>query len=593
MDAGRLATRLEADLRAERRAHLPLARNVSVLVYVVYAGAYWSPARAASIATWLGLQLVVLLFGLGVTWAGRRRHFSQASAPWMGRLPVLASGIAWAAGYPLMLEDALAVETVAYLMCVAGLVAGATAAYALDPWSGLAFTAPASLPLIWFAIRHMPLMAPAPVLFVACMVWIARGSRAMSLRNHRLRHENQALLEVAETRRAEAEAADASKARFLAAASHDLRQPVQAISLFTHALQQPGHDTAQRAHLLSRLDHAAGRLSAMLEGMLDLSRLDSAKLSLHPRRHDSGALLADIAEAVQADAVEHDVLVQVRGRAVPVWGDPLALRRVLQNLATNAIKYGKPGGMVLLAARGRPGGCELQVWDDGRGIAPAQQEAVFGEFVQLDNPEGDHRKGLGLGLAMVRRLCVRCGWEVRLRSRPGHGSVFSVHVPSQAPPGTEADVAEQPAGHAPADSQHPPPSAAPGLLVWLVEDDADVREAMTVTLRGFGCTVRAYESGDALLATLDGPGTAPDWPGFIVSDARLPGRTPGRSLIASVRQRAGRDIPALIATGDSQAPPGGEAPSPTVAWVTKPVSAAVLARHLHAASADSAAPTAS
>lgn len=564
---------IQRDLIEQQEANGPTARNVAGMLGLLYSVVYWSPERSGRLLSWVALQAVVLILRHAVNLTVKRRTLRPQSLLRLMRLPVLASGLVWAGGYPLLFGGtALDVDGGIYLIFLVGMTAGATISYSLDPWAVTWFAGPAAIVLMGVTLRFHPWAAPAPLLFVGATAVLAHRSRDKMLKMIRLNYQNRALLEESTAERTAAEATSASHARFLAAASHDLRQPVQAVSLLTDALGQPGLDAGAREHLLSRLEEASNRLRLMLEAMLDLSRVDAGALKLQPVSLDARGLLESVSESVQGDAMRHDGLVVVRGRTVNLWADAVAIRRTVQNLAENAVRHGKPGGVVLLAARVRGDGCELQVWDNGPGVPDAKQELIFDEFSQLSDRGQAAPAGLGLGLSMVRRICEQCDWPLRVRSRLGHGSVFSVFVPFASE--REALGAAQGTREA--------PLPALDLRLWLIEDDRDVRDSLTLALGALGCDIRSFAHGqDALQAAQTvSPATAP---ALLISDVRLSGPADGPAVITALRRVFGRAVPALLLSGDLQSSPPLEVDHPYTVLLTKPVPTRELIAHIQRA----------
>lgn len=255
-----------------------------------------------------------------------------------------------------------------------------------------------------------------------------------------LRFENTTLVRSLERERDRVAASDRAKTRFLAAAGHDLRQPVQALGMFTDVLAsraEQGSVTPQDTlHVARRQQAVLDSLNRLLDGLLDLSRMDAHLLRVERRAVDLDTLFDDIREDFEPQARTRGLRLSVAPATLVVDTDPALLRRILDNLLTNALSY-TLRGRVLLAARRRRGGALIQVWDTGAGIAPELQESVFAEFTRGAAPseaaQAGQGEGLGLGLAIVRRLADLLHCEISLRSVPGKGSVFSLWVPPGIP----------------------------------------------------------------------------------------------------------------------------------------------------------------
>ncbi len=344
-------------------------------------------------------------------------------------------------------------------------------------------------------------------------------------------------LRAAEDMRAEIERAAAAKSRFLASASHDLRQPFQAMRLFLEVLQmQITEDKARQTAGLLGNAMAAGE--KLLNALLDISTLDAGTVKASPQVFDLEDLLTDLAREFAPQAGEKGLRIKVRLFPALVRSDPVLLERIVRNLLSNAIRYTRQG-KVLLALRRRGSGVGIEVWDTGFGIPEAQTEAIFDEFHQLENPARDPNRGLGLGLAIVRRLSALLKAPVNVHSRVGRGSVFSVTLGELAEPEEDAPSEEEP--------RHATGPLA-GTRVLAVDDDAMVLTGLQLSLEGWGCTV--VPAGDirevfVRLDQLDGP------PDVILTDLRLPNKVTGFDVIDRVRKIYGQEIPAIVLTGET------------------------------------------
>lgn len=264
---------------------------------------------------------------------------------------------------------------------------------------------------------------------VEIVVLLGLQRRFGLLREIRDRTENERLLREA---RDAAQAASRAKSRFLAAASHDLRQPVHTLRLLLSALEgaiesQGGHADPEARELVDEIEAAVLSLSDLLNALLDVSRLDAGVVVPTIAACRVGELLRDVALRFQRAAAAAGVRLSVVPSSLVVRTDPVLLARVLDNLVANAVKFA-PGGRVLVGCRRRDGGVEIQVADTGIGIPDGMTDAIFEEFRQLGNDARQRSRGLGLGLAIVRRTADLLGHPVGVRSARGRGSVFSVTV---------------------------------------------------------------------------------------------------------------------------------------------------------------------
>jgi two-component system, sensor histidine kinase len=463
------------------------------------------------------------------------------------RIGALTTGLAWGLGGVFWPLTPLPGPGFVLVFCYAGIAAGATMTLAADPVAyGLAVYV-ALLPDFLSGLGQHHWWGSALIL------WFGVGTSFAMVRNHRalresfnLRFENAELLQ--DTLRAHeaeglarrfAERTADAKARFVAAASHDLRQPVQALSLFVDVLAGLADEqTARRRELIDAVARSTDALRAMLEELLDISRLDAGLTMAAPRRVALGPLLEEVLAGLRDECDARDMVMHVRGRPATVLVDAGLLARVLHNLGTNAVRHGGRG-RVLVAIRHRRGACTIQFWDQGPGIPPADTERIFEDFVQLDNRERDRSRGLGLGLSIVRRICALHGWPLVLRSRVGHGSMFALTV-GLAPNHHEPLRPSAPRGDAPS-----------GLRIMLVEDDPLVRVAASAWLEAKGCVVWEASSGTEAITVLTEGAREGRRIDVLVTDQRLPGGLPGLELVARARASSGAErLPAVLLTGD-------------------------------------------
>lgn len=375
--------------------------------------------------------------------------------------------------------------------------------------------------------------------------------------------------------RDEAERANTAKTRFLAAASHDLRQPMHALSLLIAALQQE-QSAQSRAHLLERIDVTTQAMSLLLDALLDISRLDAGGVQAQCEACELLPLLMSVSDTHDALAQRKGIDLHVRPCKLLVQSDPVLLQRILGNLVSNAIRYTAPGGRVLIAARKRGQYCLLQVRDNGPGIDPRHQKSIFDEFVQIHNPQRDRSQGLGLGLAIVQRLANLLGHTVTLRSCPDKGSSFGLLIPIADPmsKGTEINTLTE------AKTTHPgPPNSTDlvGCRLLLVEDDTLVRDSYERLLTLWGCEVSSHPTAAAALTEVHAGSFTPQ---IIISDYLLGQGTDGLKLIASIRRHIGTPIPAALITGNTEDPVLRQNNDHTIRIIFKPVRPAMLLQTL-------------
>lgn len=360
---------------------------------------------------------------------------------------------------------------------------------------------------------------------------------------------------------AEAERANLAKSKFLAAASHDLRQPLQAASWFLAAIER--EEGPARADLLASLRHCLDSTEDLLATLLDISRLDAGVV--HPEV--TGFAAADLLEAVEMEfsssAAEQGNELRVVLSSAFLRSDPILLRRIIENLVSNALRY-TSRGKVLLGARRRAGKLWIEVWDSGLGIAEDKQELIFEEFYQIDNPERDRARGLGLGLSIVRRVARLLGHELAMRSELGRGSVFSVAVP----------LAEQVAAQAAPKADEP---MLQNRIVAVLEDDEAQALGLDALLGSYGCEVVHGSTAAGVGERLLRRELVPD---VILADYRLRNGQTGVEEVERLRRLLRHKPPAILLTGDTEPSRLSEVRASGLPLLHKPVRAEALLQAL-------------
>lgn len=333
-----------------------------------------------------------------------------------------------------------------------------------------------------------------------------------------------------------AEEANRAKTRFVAAASHDLLQSVNAAKLYISTLRECTVP-ADIVGIVERLGRSFHSVESLLQALLDISRLDTQGAEFNVADFRLDEIVEPLLRDLSPLAAEKGVVLKYVRSSAWVRSDPHYLLRSIQNLVANAIQY-TPAGRVLVGVRRRRGKVALEVWDTGIGISPNDQAHIFEEFTRGNG--GGQGPGVGLGLSIVERACRQLGHAVLLRSTPGSGSVFSIELPLASPPAqTGSLVADLPDGDPRADDLE--------LIVLMVENEATVLEASTARLESWGASVLGARSTAEALALVQQIGTPPD---IILADYRLDGSDTGLSAIRALRGLAGRHIPAIMITAD-------------------------------------------
>ncbi len=360
--------------------------------------------------------------------------------------------------------------------------------------------------------------------------------------------------ETMRTAQREAEHANQTKSRFLAAASHDLRQPIQAIGMFASALRN-APSGSEREDMISAIQDSVLATDDLLNALLDVSRLDAGVMKPQHRAFAIADILeraeAEFLPRAQANALELHVITS----SAIVRSDQVLVGRIIRNLLSNAIRYTKQGRIVM-GCRRAGNDLRVEIWDTGIGIANEDLSTIFEEFHQLDNPERDRDRGLGLGLAIVRRVSRLLSHRIDVRSSVGKGSVFSIALPLT----TDKITTPGPTAHDDTDIS--------GALVLYVDDDNTQLNAMRAVLGQWGCEICTVSSPDEAVQCVQEMQRLPD---AIITDYRLRGNATGAEAIAMVRAATRTNIPAAILTGDTEPKRIAEAAKSGIRVLHKPL----------------------
>ncbi len=543
-----------------------LASHLVVLA-VVYGLVRWclEPGNAPTTNAWI---LVVCMAVMGLSW-GTLAYVCARYGPAETILYAMAI-IGGVSSGALGLGASLFPAYLAYLLSPAGMVA-----FALIYVGGPIFIPLGGLAFVYFVLTCAQALSAEEVIHRGIELQLYNAALVQRLRKESA--QSQAALAIAEAAQlhaeksqALAEKANTDKSKFLAAASHDLRQPLHAMGLFIEALSR----SELSDHQVVVLDHAHAASSAaseMLTTLLDFSRLEAGVVKSQPKAFLLQPLLVQLEQefGLQADAGE--LVYRTRETPLAVMADPNLTDLVLRNFISNAIRYTDKGG-VLVGCRKRGNDVVVEVWDTGLGIADDQQADVFKEFHQLGNPERDRRKGLGLGLAIVERISAAMDAKVSLRSVPGRGSVFRLWLQ-----GYQGSVAAD--KHDPSNTKN-----LRGMRVLVIDDEEPVRAGMQELLSSWGCIcylADAVSSALQCVALLD----TDKQPEVVLADYRLrEGATGGQAISALRAYLAMRGLqttlPAIIITGDTAPERIREARNTDALLLHKPVSAVVLQQAL-------------
>ena len=519
---------------------------LSLLVYVVHDGIpawTWQPALFA--------LYVVTLVRAWLIWQYHRAPASRSSLEW-GRSQAISgglSGVCWGFANTAMLAH-LPTELQLLILTVITVAASTNASegFSYVPPSRAYILASIGPPALWLLTvgdRLHTILGAMLLVFVPMTIWQARKRNRVFIEAQQLRFRNEVLARELTVQRDAAEQAYLAKARFLAAASHDLRQPMQALSIFHELLNQEIRSADPAGKILANAQKAAEGMKTLLDALLDVSRLDANVITPDCRGFPVQALLQQMESEFAPIAGQTGIRLRVMPCSACVTSDPVLLSQVLRNLLSNALRY-TPSGRVLLGCRRRKGQLVIEVYDTGIGIAPDQHSAIFAEFYHIGNKARDRSQGLGLGLAIVERVVRLLGHALAMRSEPGRGSCFSVAVPLAAGADARSDAQLPDAEHGHINGKLGGNLA--GRRILMVDDEEAIRIGMCELLQGWGCEVTTAGS---VAEALDRAAAGPAPIDAVISDMGLPGQGNGIDAIAALRARYGSQLPALLITGDT------------------------------------------
>jgi two-component system, sensor histidine kinase len=577
-----LIARARADQVATLYAQAHRTTVSMALGAVILCAAMWSEVAATPMLAWGALIALNQLWRTALARAFARIQPGDAAAPRWGRYWAIGSTLAgalWGGAAVAMFPASPAYQSL-LIVCLFGAALGGLNLTAVYKPSFYGFVLPALVPLIlrvawvgdpvhWFI---------AGVMSVVLLFVVGFGHRLNDVltRSLAIRYENVDLIGELKDRtrtaldaRASAEAANRAKSQLLAAASHDLRQPLHALGLYVAALAARARDAEWRP-LVTHVESAASALEIQFAQLIDLSRLDAGVLE--PERADFALapLFARIRAEFAPQAAARGLSLTIVPTRLCVHSDPALLERIVGNLVANGIRYTNRGG-VLLGARRRAGRIAIDVVDTGVGIAPAHRLRIFEEFYRVrdDDRSASARRGMGLGLAIVRRFADLLGHEIALESREGAGSRFRILAPK-----SKAAAAR------PARARPPPVCAsamgAPactGRVVAVVDDDAATIDAMQTLFETWGARVVCGDSIESLIVEI---GEVERYPDLVVADLRLADGRSGIDAVRRLRDELGMTIPAIIVSGDTGTHADREARGAGLMLLPKPVVGATL-----------------
>ncbi|CCD89255.1 putative two-component sensor histidine kinase [Bradyrhizobium sp. ORS 285] len=503
-----------------------------------------SPVRAA---IWTGLVVLTECLITNVNDAFRVASPSDEALPKWGWAKAALCGLnalAWSLSPLLLHVDGAPASVLMPLSIVIFFVAIATwivgADYTPSMWIVMvAAIVPAALSFLSFdgeleRVAGFSLLALLPFIMATGIIAAKKAEAAINIRL-----DISELLDIKAKQAQQIEALFAERTRFFSAASHDLRQPLNAMGLYFELLARSS-DHGDRNEIIARLQDCASSLLRQFDAIMGVSATDADIRNASVRAVPVHAIFLSVASTLDLEARRKALRLRVRPSDLWCAVDPALLERVLLNLVGNAIKY-TDKGTILIGARRRAGSVRIQVIDTGIGIEPQHLDAIFDDFFQVGNPERNRDRGLGIGLAIVRRLCAAMDWPLEVKSAVGRGTSFSLTVPMADAVPASADIAPMEQG-----ARLPDPSDPPGILV--IDDDATTRDSLGRVLTNWGYECAAFDGGTPALRFLEQEGARKRW--IVLLDYRLAGPETGLGIADKIIAAHASRTRLVMMTGD-------------------------------------------
>ncbi|MEI7841627.1 MAG: hybrid sensor histidine kinase/response regulator [Gallionellaceae bacterium] len=533
--------RIRADQIKSRLQLFPIMVGSQFLLEPLLVGLLWNKTSNQGLLAWLIVLVALHCIEMWSWWKHRTAVDTVAQCrQWSLRFKIFAAavGMMWGLAAVYFFPTDLAYQ--ALILCVIlGLSAGAVTMNPVYPPALYIFLSSILIPTILRVTYEGDslhwILSGMLVLFSLVIINSGRELSRTFYLSLVHRYENLSLVQQLTQEKLRAETANSDKSRFLASASHDLRQPLQALMLFSDALQDKAQEKEVK-HLAGQIGKSVNALVEMFDELLDVSKLEAGIVEVRWQNFALQPLLdrlyVDLAPLAQAKALNFEM----PSCDDIVYSDSFLLDRILRNLISNAIRY-TDLGTVAVQISAHENKFRFSVMDTGVGISPEALPHIFEEYFQIDNQHRDRRKGLGLGLSIVRRVEGLLGCKIEVASQLGKGSMFSFEIQSG-----DAEKLAQP--FVMTHSRHD----LRGVVVALVEDDLDIRQMLVESMEEWGCRVFAAEQSSEVMRMLDIAEMSPD---LLVCDYRLPNGETAVHVIKRLRESWGGGVPALILTGDT------------------------------------------
>ena len=540
---------IEQKVQNERVKALYLHSNTSLLGLLTLSIAilyfFWGKVEQELIVVWFAALLVTFTGRIILSWRFNKisnTDFSATKWNWFFTIGSVLSAIILGSSAPLFIDFSAPNSAIFLTLVMSGTVAGGMAALSSFLPAFYLFSLVCLAPLAYQFYDQggeLYIFSVFITLFLIMYSSYARNMHTTLTTSIRQRFENLELLEKLIEQTQIAEKASMDKSRFLAATSHDLRQPLHSLGLFLHVLKEK-LNTSEQKRLMIQTEKSQRVLSQQLNSIIDITRIDAVELSVNKQPIQLKEFIDEVVDEFSLSAKKANCRISMQITNDWINTDKVLLARIVRNIISNVIQH-CPGKNLLIESHRRDNNIELLFIDNGPGLAEADQEVVFSEFYQLNNPERDRNKGLGLGLSIVKRLTKLLNINLMLSSQKGEGCTISITLPlyitglstdstdTQAKTGNNLDVA--------------------GLFIVVVDDESENLEAMRVVLMSWGCELLLANTEDELMKEF----CSSDYPvpDMLLIDYRLREERTGFEVIEAVRRHFGKIIPAAIITGDT------------------------------------------
>lgn len=554
-----------------------LGINLSVGAAFVYGMASIFPLK--DLLQWYGFLVLVFTTRIGIYFAyNRDPHKTKLRFyAWLFVLGAFANALVWAAASLIFFDPHEFKHQLLIIFVLTGMGAGSVASmYTYRP-AFLAYfltsNVPIALRLLYEQDQAYTATSLLFIIYILGLCFFAARINKTYIEALLIRNENRELVNELREQKEEAEKANQAKSKFLAAASHDLRQPLHALNLYASILAS-NIAKPKNKKLVDQITHSLEALESLFNALLDISRLEAGTLVPERRNFRIEPLINRVLSDFEGDARQKSIQLRAQANEIICYSDASLLEQIIRNYVSNAIRYTN-SGEISITCEVIDGQVEIKVKDTGIGIPADQLDAIYGEFYQLSNPERDRSKGLGLGLAIVHRISNLLEHKIGVQSQSGKGSTFSVTVPL----GSSATYIDLPRSSI----EWMQNTSLERINIAVIDDDVDVRESTEALFVSWGCSVYAGASPQDVIEKLRKQNVTPH---AIIADYRLRGGRTGIGAIDLVKAQYAEDIPSLIITGETGSEPLQAIQNSGIPVLNKPVSPVKFRAFLQSLQAD-------